>query len=82
MLLERGDDRMTVRPEVFERYNADLDAAARKLVWDEPGSRAINYYVNPSGRQQVNAPWKVEEYYQLLKAPKAEDFVFERTGDH
>ncbi|HXP54007.1 MAG TPA: NAD(P)/FAD-dependent oxidoreductase [Streptosporangiaceae bacterium] len=79
MLLEGGYDRITVRQDVFDKYNADLDAAARKLVWDEPASRAINYYVNPSGRQQVNAPWKVEQYYQLLKHPKAEDFDLERA---
>jgi 4-hydroxyacetophenone monooxygenase len=77
LMLETGHRRISVRKDVFDVYNAELDAAARKLVWDEAASRGKNYYVNPSGRQQVNAPWKVEEYYQRLAAPNPDDFVLE-----
>lgn len=75
-MIEGGHSRIVVRRDVFDRYNADLDQAARKLVWDEAGSKGKNYYVNPSGRQQVNAPWRVEDFYDRLKAPNPDEFIF------
>ena len=76
-LIESGKSRMSVRKDVFDAYNEELDDAARKLVWDDVTSRTRNYYVHASGRQQVNAPWNVDEYYERIAAPNPDDFLFE-----
>ena len=76
-LIESGKSRMSVRKDVFDEYNEELDDAARQLVWDDATSRTRNYYVHASGRQQVNAPWNVDEYYERVSAPNPDDFVFE-----
>ena len=67
---------MSVRDEVFRDYNKNLDDLAKTLVWDEPLSKQRNYYVNEFGRQQVNASWRVEDYYEKVARVKPEDFVF------
>jgi 4-hydroxyacetophenone monooxygenase len=73
-MIEGGHHRMEVREEAFERYNADLDAATADLIWEEGSPAGHNYYVNRHGRQQVNAPWRTEDYFALLARPEATDF--------
>ncbi|MFG2943462.1 flavin-containing monooxygenase [Streptomyces sp. NPDC048282] len=76
-LVETGHRYLSVRHDVFEDYNRRLDEALLSLVWYDPGSRQRNYYVNEFGRQQVNAPWRLEEYHELLSRfdPACHDFV-------
>ncbi|MFK0158724.1 flavin-containing monooxygenase [Streptomyces sp. NPDC090493] len=75
-LVETGHRYLTVREEVFEDYNRRLDAAMRALVWYDPASTERNYYVNEFGRQQVNAPWRLEEYHELLARFEPEHYDF------
>lgn len=76
-LIESGKKSITVKREAFERYNAELDEACLELVWDDPTSRGRNYWVHSSGRQQVNAPWNVDYYYERLSAPDFADYTLE-----
>ncbi|MEW2397187.1 NAD(P)/FAD-dependent oxidoreductase [Streptomyces sp. NPDC046862] len=75
-LIEGGHRYLTVRDEVFEDYNRRLDEALLSLIWYDPGSKDRNYYVNEFGRQQVNVPWRLEEYHELLARFKPEDYDF------
>jgi 4-hydroxyacetophenone monooxygenase len=69
LMLERGGTRIEVRQDVFDEYNAALDAAAEHLIWVDAGSLERNYYVNDKGRSQVNEPWPLTEYYRMIHHP-------------
>lgn len=73
-LIEGGHRYLTVRGDVFEDYNTRLDEAMRTLIWNDPDSRDRNYYVNPYGRQQVNVPWRLTDYHELLAKFRPEDY--------
>ncbi|MFC8045331.1 flavin-containing monooxygenase [Nocardia sp. NPDC057353] len=68
------DDLATVevRPEVYERYNTELDAANAAMVYAEDGVR--NYYRNSSGRVVTNSPWAVPDYFARTATPDLTDF--------
>lgn len=74
MMLESGNRRIEVRSEVFDKYNAEMDAVAQNLIWNDPASKDRNYYVNEWGRSQVNAAWRVEDYHAFFVRPDPEDF--------
>lgn len=74
--IERGDRYLVVRPEVFEQHNKELDSVMQGLIWYDPASKDRNYYVNHWGRQQVNAPWRIEDHYELLKSFEPDDYEF------
>ncbi|MET0952818.1 MAG: hypothetical protein ABWX57_06000, partial [Aeromicrobium sp.] len=76
-MIEDGHTRMAVREDVFEDYNEKLDAASRELIWLDAGTgKDENYYVNDSGRVQVNSPWRIDDYDQWLAHMRPEDYVF------
>lgn len=75
-MLERDIKSMDVAQATFDDYNSRLDAANKKLLWESDG---YGYFVNEHGRQAVNTPWTVEEYYTLLSQPiNPNDFVLEK----
>ncbi|MBC2865005.1 flavin-containing monooxygenase [Streptomyces mexicanus] len=74
MMLENGHDRIEVRKQVYEKYNAEMDAVAETLIWSDPASKDRNYYVNEWGRSQVNAAWRVEDYHAFFVKPQPEDY--------
>ncbi|MGW2824297.1 flavin-containing monooxygenase [Streptomyces sp. NPDC001443] len=76
-LIQGGHRSLTVREDVFEEYNRRLDEAMLSLIWYDPGSKDRNYYVNEFGRQQVNVPWRLEEYHELLARFRPEDYRFD-----
>lgn len=75
-LIEGGHRYLTVRQDVFDDYNKRLDEAMLSLIWYDEGSKHRNYYVNEFGRQQVNVPWRLEDYHQLLEKFEPGDFHF------
>ncbi len=77
-MLEHGYRSVEVRQEVFEAYNTELDAESARMIWLDPDSKDVNYYVNEFGRQQVNAPWDAPHYYRLVATPKPDDFILRR----
>lgn len=74
-LLENDLDAMDVRPEVLEQYNEKVDAALDSTVWVHPGAEVNGYYRNSSGRAIVPCPWRLVDYWTLLRAPHPEDLV-------
>lgn len=75
MLIESGEDEIEVKESVFKEYNDELRDRAKGMIWSDPGSIKRNYYVNEYGRLQVGIPWTAQEYHQMLKAPRADDFT-------
>lgn len=65
-MLEDGASRVEVTPDAYERYNKALDAEASKLLLlQDYGAPEKNYYVNDSGRLQVNAPWYGPDFHRM-----------------
>jgi 4-hydroxyacetophenone monooxygenase len=52
-MIEHGVKSVDVKPAVFDEYQAKLDEAMSKLIWESAGA---GYYVNEFGRQGVNMP--------------------------
>jgi 4-hydroxyacetophenone monooxygenase len=69
-MIESGHHVMDVKRDVFEDYNARMDEEMKKCIWGD----AKSYYVNESGRQGVNMPWKPAQYYEWVRDPKLEDY--------
>lgn len=61
-LAEHPHERLEVLPEVYERYNAELDDALSRTVWAHPGM--TTYYRNAAGRIVVSSPWTYLDYWQ------------------
>jgi len=73
-VIDRGARSIEVKQEVFERYNEALDAAHEHLIWQNEAPAGRNYYINKFGRQNVNLPWKLGEYFLMVNRPKPEHF--------
>ncbi|MBK7951633.1 MAG: NAD(P)/FAD-dependent oxidoreductase [Deltaproteobacteria bacterium] len=75
-MFEGGHVSMAVRESAFRTYNERLDAEAAAMAFGkDTGSAARNYYLNSSGRLQVNTPFETADLYAMQKAPDFGDFV-------
>ncbi|KAL2823628.1 hypothetical protein BDW59DRAFT_163206 [Aspergillus cavernicola] len=70
-LIEQGARAMDVKAEINEEYQARLDEANSKLIWESEGA---GYYVNEHGRQGVNMPWTTSEYHAMVLGPNLDDY--------
>jgi len=72
-LIEHHRRAMTVRPEVFDRFNQVLDQRLANSVWLD--QRQVSYYRNAYNRVGTQAPWATLEYWQMTREPDLDDFV-------
>jgi len=75
-LLENGHDAMDVRQDALEEYNRKVDEALDKTVWVHPGENVNGYYRNSEGRAVVPCPWRLVDYWTLLREPDPDHFEF------
>lgn len=75
-LVESGNASMDVLPEVQEDYNRRVDEALDLTVWAHPGETATGYYRNKKGRVVVSCPWRLVDYWTMLRQPAVENFHF------
>jgi len=71
-MLEGGHRSIECRPEVYERYNRDVDALHARMVWTHKGM--TNWYRNPQGRVFAITPWRLVEYWKMTAAFHAGDY--------
>ena len=72
---EGGHNVVEVRRDAYDRYNAELDAAMAKMLWErEKGGGG--YYVNQFGRSGVNMPWTLADFHRRTETPNPDDFRF------
>lgn len=62
------------RPEVSDRYNADVDAAHERMIWTAPGFST--YYRNSHGRVVVANPWRVVDWWEMTREADPSDYRF------
>lgn len=71
-LLDRDLRALEVRPEVFERYDAEVQQALERSVW---ASGCRSWYKTESGRITTNWPWTTARYWWRTRRPEWTDFV-------
>ena len=77
-MIEQGKQTVEVTEEAFRDYNDRLVEESQKLIMvTEEASAKKNYYVNASGRMQVNAPWETHDYYRMTSYPDPEAVIFD-----
>jgi 4-hydroxyacetophenone monooxygenase len=72
-MIESGANSMECRPEVFERYNARMDAELKDFIWETEG--AGSYYVNEFGRSGPNMPFHATDYFKWVSTPDLDDYI-------
>jgi 4-hydroxyacetophenone monooxygenase len=71
-LVESGHRSIECRPDVYERYNRDVDALHARMVWTHKGM--TNWYRNPRGRVFAITPWRLVEYWKMTSNFNAEEY--------
>ncbi len=74
-MVRGGATSVEVSQRKFDDYNAEIDEAARALIWESAGKSS--YYVNRFGRTSVNMPLPMEEYYKRVGRFNPSDYVIE-----
>jgi len=72
-LLERGLRSLECRSDVHDAYNERVDAQHERMVWRHP--RVHSYYNNSRGRVTTNVPWRMLDYWKLVRDPDLADFI-------
>lgn len=67
------------RPEIYQAYNDEVDAALSRTVWTHP--KVTNYYRNSNGRIVGTSPWEYVEYWRRTRRARLEDFSTEPVRD-
>ncbi|MFD4407751.1 flavin-containing monooxygenase [Nocardia sp. NPDC058499] len=75
-LLENDLATMEVTPQALDDYNRRVDEALDKTVWVHPGAEVNGYYRNSAGRAIVPCPWRLVDYWTMLREPHPEDLTF------
>lgn len=76
LMFERGSKSIEVEPQAFEAFNARVAAACDETIWAHP--KVNSYYLNSKRRNFVSWPWRIVDFWEAMKRPRAEDFAFER----
>ncbi|MDX3452062.1 NAD(P)/FAD-dependent oxidoreductase [Streptomyces sp. ME02-8801-2C] len=80
-LIENGHSSMEPTWEATDAYNQRVDEELDKTVWKHGGS-AGGYYRNKAGRAWVSCPWRLVDYWAMLRAPRPEDQTFTTRRTH
>ncbi|MEU6259601.1 NAD(P)/FAD-dependent oxidoreductase [Streptomyces sp. NPDC047043] len=73
-LVDHGYTAMEPTPEATREYNERVDAELDRTVWQHPGT-ANGYYRNTAGRAWVTCPWRLVDYWTMLRAPDPESLL-------
>ena len=77
-VIERGAASMECRRGPHDAYNAEVDAAHRRMVWSHGG--VGNWYKNASGRVIANSPWRLVDYWKMTHTMNPADFVIREVA--
>ena len=59
-------------PDVYERYNREVDAQHERMIWTHHGMNT--YYRNSRGRVVVNSPWRVVDFWAMTRSADLADY--------
>lgn len=78
-MLSRGVSQIEVRQDVYDAYNAKVDATHAGMVWMYPGVET--YYKNSKGRVVVNNPFRMLDYWQMTEEADLSDYLLRLAPD-
>lgn len=73
-LLENDATAMEVTQEASDAYNERVDEELDRTVWQH-GKTAHGYYRNAKGRAGIACPWRMVDYWTMLREPNPDDLV-------
>ncbi|MGW0662970.1 flavin-containing monooxygenase [Streptodolium elevatio] len=73
LLHERGARAIEPRQDVHDAYNEAVAQALEQRVWSHPSVRS--YYQNSKGRVVVSNPWRLVDYWSMMRSPNPEDHI-------
>jgi cation diffusion facilitator CzcD-associated flavoprotein CzcO len=73
-LLEHDATAMEPTQDATDTYNRRVDEELDKTVWQHGGT-AHGYYRNTKGRAGIACPWRMVDYWTMLRAPHPDDLV-------
>ena len=71
-MFEHNIDVVDVRRELYEEYNARVDATHEKMIWSLPDLKG--YYKNSRGRIVVNNPFRIVDVWKMTERADLGDF--------
>jgi 4-hydroxyacetophenone monooxygenase len=71
-LIEGGNSSVEVRQEAFDEYNASVDEADAKVLWQQEGKGS--YYLNAYGRNELNCPFHVQDAFLAMERFNFDDY--------
>lgn len=77
-LVDHGYPAMEPTEEAMHTYNEQVDAALDRTVWKHAGT-ANGYYRNAAGRPWVTCPWRLVDYWSILRTPNPADLLLHRS---
>jgi 4-hydroxyacetophenone monooxygenase len=75
-MIENDLTAVECRPEVYGRYNRDVDAQHERMIWTHPGM--TTYYRNSRGRVVVNSPWRVVDFWTMTRRADLADYIVDK----
>ncbi|MGW9131924.1 flavin-containing monooxygenase [Streptomyces sp. NPDC055681] len=76
-LVDHGYTAMEPTWEAMREYNEWVDAELDRTVWKRAGS-ASGYYHNAAGRAWVTCPWRLVDYWAMLREPDPSTLLLHR----
>ncbi|MFE8916362.1 flavin-containing monooxygenase [Streptomyces globisporus] len=76
-LVDHGYTAVEPTPEATREYNERVDAELDRTVWQHPGT-ANGYYRNAAGRAWVSCPWRLVDYWSMLREPDPDALLLHR----
>lgn len=73
LLHERGARALEPRQDAHDSYNTTVEEALEQRVWSHPSVRS--YYQNSKGRVVVSNPWRLVDYWTMLRAVDPDDHI-------
>jgi 4-hydroxyacetophenone monooxygenase len=73
LLREQGARVLEPRQDVHDAYNEQVDKALEGRVWSHPS--VSSYYRNSSGRVVVSCPWRLVDYWRMLRSPDPAEYI-------
>lgn len=61
--------------EACQRFNDEVAEALKGLVWYHPKA-PHSYYKNQRGRNIMSCPYRLVDYWNMMRKPKQEDFLW------
>jgi 4-hydroxyacetophenone monooxygenase len=77
-MIRDGISAVDARKDLHDDYNRRVDAAHARMIWTHPGFST--YYRNSKGRVVVSVPWRVVDYWQMLREARMDDFILTRPS--